>query len=68
MCSGPFSFWPQFISYFVLIPEQEAKIRQICGSNFQKIAGIGVKPDYSETPAGKVDLALEYMKDGELLV
>ena len=57
---GPFSFWPQFISYFDLIPEQEAKIRQICSSETLKSSSLGLSFGGSDSPASKVESVLKW--------
>ena len=54
---GPFSFWPQFI--FDLIPEQEAKIRQICSSETLKSSSLGLSFGGSDSPASKVESVLK---------
>ena len=53
-CSGAFSFWPKFISYFKLGPEQEAKIRQICTLNYQKLNGMVMRSSPLMTPAASL--------------
>lgn len=52
--SGPFSFWPKFVSYFELGPEQEAKIRQICALNYQKLNGLAMRSSPLLTPAASL--------------
>lgn len=56
-CSGAFSFWPKFISYFKLGPEQEAKIRQICTLNYQKLSGMVMRSSPLMTPAASLTSA-----------
>ena len=53
-CSGAVSFWPKFISYFKLGPEQEAKIRQICTLNYQKLNGMVMRSSPLMTPAASL--------------
>ena len=54
MHRGAYSFWPQVISYLNLTPEQEARIRQMCLSENQKIMVLSSK-NIQETPAVKLD-------------
>lgn len=54
MHRGVYSFWPQLISYLNLTPEQEARIRQMCLSENQKIMVLSSK-NIQETPAVKLD-------------
>ena len=54
MHRGVYSFWPQLISYLNLTPEQEARIRQMCLSENQKILVMSSK-SMQETPAVKLD-------------
>lgn len=54
MHRGAYSFWPQLISYLNLTPEQEARIRQMCLSENQKIMVLSSK-NIQETPAVKLD-------------
>ena len=58
--SGPFSFCPQFISYFGLIPEQEAKIRQICSSETIKSSSLGLNLSGADSPAARLDSVLKW--------
>ena len=61
--SGPFSFWPQFISYFDLIPEQEAKIRQICSSETIKSSSLGLNLSGADSPATRLDSVLKWRRE-----
>ena len=54
MHRGAYSFWPQLISYLNFTPEQEARIRQMCLSENQKIMVLSSK-NIQETPAVKLD-------------
>lgn len=60
MIRGPFSFWPQFITYFEMKSEQEAKLRQICLNEYQKLSGIVVK-GHTDTPSRHIEKTNLYL-------
>ena len=51
---GPFSFWPQFITHFDMKSEQEAKLRQLCLSEYQKLSGV-TKGTCHDTPSRHIN-------------